>query len=167
MRILREVTALSLAFLSALLPVQEVLGEKVKIGVVNLKVYNWNCSNPSREGWYYGNNISYEIMEFFRSEKGKEAFDSFIRYVKDKYGITKIIDMPGPANFVPNKLKWVNKRATDPYYAFEYLNLKTGEYEPDSFDRDYFGAVLISLEEGSKEEDSNIQIDVQCFEVEE
>jgi hypothetical protein len=32
MRILRDVMAVSLVFLSALLPVQEAMGEKVKIG---------------------------------------------------------------------------------------------------------------------------------------
>jgi hypothetical protein len=101
MRILREVTAVSLAFLSALLPVQEVLEKKAGIGFLNVKehqCHDWRSFDRS--------DINSKAMELFKSEKGKEAFGIFLRTAKDDCGIEKIIKLPDPpANISLNRWK--------------------------------------------------------------
>ncbi|MDR0977511.1 MAG: hypothetical protein LBL71_00500 [Endomicrobium sp.] len=90
MSILREAVAVSLALLLALLPVQKVLGEKVLIGVVDDRI-------KYRNSWKFDlkSMVSSKIMELFKSQKGEEAFNIFLKTARDN-GIIKIITPPNP-----------------------------------------------------------------------
>ncbi|MDR0977686.1 MAG: hypothetical protein LBL71_01425, partial [Endomicrobium sp.] len=135
MRILREITVISLAFLLALLPVQEVLGKKVRIGVVNNKKYRkniWECLFDDQ---------LYSITYLFNSSNGRENFDSFTRAVKDKFRVTKIIEIPDPrkSDFVPTENLF-------DYSALDYLDLKTGNYKSDCSSRHLVKNAAVSFE---------------------
>ncbi|MDR0978052.1 MAG: hypothetical protein LBL71_03330 [Endomicrobium sp.] len=133
MRILREITAVSLAFLLALLPVQEVTGEKVMIGVVHdrLLFHNNMAIWSKMEPVGVGTTCDDTVMELFKSENGKEAFDIFIRAAKNK-GIMKIIEIPDPADFRPDPFRTGCVKASD------YLDLKSGKYRSAPFAGRFF-----------------------------
>jgi hypothetical protein len=161
MRILREVTAVSLAFLSALLPVQEALGKKVSIGFMNVKKDTGHVSS----GWISVNSSNPnnpKAMELFKSEKGKEAFNIFLKAAKDKCGIMKIINLPDPpAGFVRHIGKVRGDREIE--FSPSYINLKTGKYRSDYFDREDVGFCPVPFEVDSR----SYWFDVFCFDVEE
>ncbi|MDR0978202.1 MAG: hypothetical protein LBL71_04130 [Endomicrobium sp.] len=130
-KILRKIIAALSAFLLTFLPVQEVIGEKVKIGFVNDSMLKWD--SPGHWHWERTNENP-SLVNLFKSEKGKKAFDSFVKAVKDK-GIMKIIKLPDPlSDFKPVKAVY-HSHCWGGYCAFTYLNLKTGEYESNGFNR--------------------------------
>ncbi|MDR0978227.1 MAG: hypothetical protein LBL71_04290 [Endomicrobium sp.] len=120
MRILREITAVSLVFLSVFMSVQEVIGEKVKIGFVNNKEFfhgNWRLADVG--------------IRTFESEdhEDRDFFKSFVKAAKDN-GIMKIMKLPDPPpDFTP--VGNINSHLP----ALDYLDLVSGEYRYASFGR--------------------------------
>ncbi|MDR0978069.1 MAG: hypothetical protein LBL71_03425 [Endomicrobium sp.] len=144
MRILREIMAVSLAFLLVLpSSVQAVRKEKVKIGYVNSRIfvdgdmlllvlkYNTEFRSElisSNRGLWLIDRASDVKPGYTELFKYKEAFDNFVREA-NKCKVMKIIDIPKPpADFAPAE-------SSCSYNACNYLNLTTGNYESNSFHR--------------------------------
>ncbi|MDR0977915.1 MAG: hypothetical protein LBL71_02630 [Endomicrobium sp.] len=141
MKTVRGIMTVLSAFLLALPPVQAVGEKKVRMGYVNDRSFS-----IMRRKWELdpGRNIDPRFMELFESEKGKEAFESFVKAARDDYGIMKIIDIPEPlADFIPNV---PNGLETEYPRASRYLDLKTGGYKSDPFNRVFIENVEISFE---------------------
>ncbi|MDR0977530.1 MAG: hypothetical protein LBL71_00595 [Endomicrobium sp.] len=126
MRILREVIAVSLAFLLALSPLQaagEEAKKKVKIGLVNNKKFSngsWKSDDDTNLGGY---------IKFFRREDNKNIIESFVRAAKADCEIMKIIELPDPLpDFTP-------AGDCNSLLAYDYLDLATGKYTSASFGR--------------------------------
>jgi flagellar biosynthesis GTPase FlhF len=159
MRILRDIMALSLVFLLALLPPVQAVGEKVRIAYVNDIII---CGHDLGAGtnWTFFSTLSITNIILFNSEKAKDAFDSFVKAASDKFKIMKIIDVPKSTSDF--RLRKMHEQDSVTAYASRYIDLETGEYKSDCVDRDFVGTIYVDFRVGSR----GYVCRVECYEVE-
>jgi hypothetical protein len=140
--VIRKITAISLAFLLALLPVQKVLGKKIRIGFLNNIMLDYDYDNINFTDfededevevnleWVLS--IADEVETTQLLESDEATFDSFVK-AANKLGIEKIIKLPYPlVDFRPVDEE---EEVTSFTYSCNYIDLASGEYKCNPFHR--------------------------------